>query len=637
MMVGMRWLLAALAAALATFAASPATALDSTTAPDSTTASGLVTSADTTGNQITRWDETFDLQQDGSAKVRLEIDFDFGDDPGHGPYFTFPTHQGYDETYNRVYEITDLTATSPTGAPANIYTEDGEFWLVVRVGDENIDNVSGVQTYVLTYTVHHVMNAVTDAVPPGQTDPIDADEFYWNAIGDMWEIPISNATVTVMSPVDAIATQCFAGATGVADPCDSATSDGARATFTHASLSPGQPMTVDVLYPSGSFNTTPQLEIADDTARAFRWSLPWVIPGLLILVGGGVLLWRALAKATRDDYYVGLTPGLAPTGADEGTTRSLRKAPPVAVRFDPPKGVAPGLVGTLWDEKADTRDVTATIVDLAVRGYLRVDHVEAEDYRLVKLKNSDSTMLKYEGELFDAIFLDRNEVLLSELRATFAKTLQEVSVQMYSDVVSMGWYARSPSSTRLAWAGLGLLLVVVGFFGSIFVGNLGGSVLITLPLILIGAVLLFTQRAAPVRKAEGSRVLAESKGFELFLRTADANQLKFEEGQDIFSKYLPYAIAFGIAEQWTKKFQDLAAAGYQVAEPNWMTGYALGSFWALNNGFTGTISQFSSLASAAVSAPTPGSSGSSGFSGGGFGGGGGFSGGGGGGGGGGGW
>ena len=624
----MRWLLAALAAALATLAAAPATA------SDLATASGLETSTSTTGNQITRWDETYDLQADGSAKVRLEIDFDFGDDPGHGPYFTFPTHQIYDDTYNRVYEITDLTATSPTGAPAKVYTEDGDYWLVVRIGDENIGNVSGVQTYVLTYTVHHVMNSVTDAVPPGQSDPINADEFYWNAIGDGFEIPISNATVTVMSPVDAIAAQCFAGASGVADPCDSASASGAKATFTHAALSPGQPMTVDVLYPAGSFDTTPQLEIADDTARAFRWSLPWALPGLLILIGGSVLLGRALWRATRDEYYAGLTPGLAPTGADEGTTRSLRKAPPVAVRFDPPKGVAPGLVGTLWDESADTRDVTATIVDLAVRGYMRVDHVEAEDYRLVKLKNSDATMLKYEGELFDQIFLGRNEVLLSELKTTFAKTLQDVSVQMYQDTVSMGWYRRAPSSTRLAWAGLGVLLVVAGFFGSFFVANLGGSVLLTLPLILIGAVLIFTQRAAPVRQAEGSRVLAESKGFELFLRTADANQLKFEEGQDIFSKYLPYAIAFGIAEQWTKKFQDLAAAGYQVAEPNWMTGYTMGSFWALSNGFTGTISQFSSLASAAVSAPTPGSSGSSGF--GGVGGGG-FSGGGGGGGGGGGW
>ncbi len=101
--------------------------------------------------------------------MTVDFDFDFGDDPGHGPYFTFPTHQGYDDTYNRVYDYTDITASSSTGAPANVYLEDGDYWLVVRIGDENQGNISGKQTYVLTYTVHHVMNAVTDAVVPGES------------------------------------------------------------------------------------------------------------------------------------------------------------------------------------------------------------------------------------------------------------------------------------------------------------------------------------------------------------------------------------------------------------------------------------------------------------------------------------
>jgi len=618
----MRWLFAALLAALATLAPSPATA------------SGLVASSDWTGNQITRWDETYDLQPDGSARVSVEIDFDFGNDPGHGPYFTFPTRQGYDDTYNRVYDITDVEASSPTRAPAKVYLEGGDYWLVVRVGDENIDGVSGEHTYVLTYTVHNVMNSVTDAVVPGESDPISADEFYWNAIGDGWEIPISNVTVTVTSHVDSIAAQCFAGATGVADTCASATVAGPRATFTHPALAPGQPMTVDLLYPAGSFATEPVLEIANDTARAFRWSWPWVYPGLLILAVGGFLVVRALVRATRDEYYVGLTPGLAPTSPEGTTTRSFRSPPTVAVAFEPPKGARPGLIGTLWDEEADVADVTATIVDLAVRGYLRIDRVDGADYQLVKLKDSDATMLKYEGELFDGIFEGRDQVLLSDLKTTFAKTLQNVSAQMYEDTVSLNWYSRSPASTRMSWGCLGVVLAVVGFFGAFGIAAIGGSVLVALPFILIGAVLLFTIKAAPSRNAEGSRVLAESKGFELFLRTADGNQLRFEEGQDLFSKYLPYAIAFGIADLWTKKFEALAAQGYPVSEPNWMTGYAAGTFWAAGNGFTGAISEFSSLASAAVSAPTPSSSGGSGFSGGG---GGGFSGGGGGGGGGGGW
>src|SRR5690606_13688055 len=110
---------------------------------------------------------------------------------------------------------------------------------------------------------------------------------------------------------------------------------------------------------------------------------------------------------------------------------------------------------------------------------------------------------------------------------------------------------------------------------------------------------------------------------------------KFEEGHDIFSRYLPFAIAFGVADKWAKKFEDLAKQGASLPEPTWYgASFAYGTFWAHSAGFGSQMAQFTSLADAAISAPTPSSSGGSGFSGGG---GGGFSGGGGGGGGGGGW
>jgi len=626
MMGGMKWLSTLLLAFVCLLLPASGAGADDTF-PSTTT---------TLGNQITRWDQTFDLQPDGSVKVTLEIDFDFGNDPGHGPYFLFPTRQGYDGTYNRVYDIRDVEASSSTGAPAKVYLTRGDYWLEVRVGDENIGNVSGVQTYTLTYTIGQVMNGVDDAVPPGESEAIEADEFYWNAIGDRWVIPISNVLITVTSPVDAIASQCFAGATGAATSCDSASHEGARASFAHRSLTPGEPLTIDVLYPSGSFNTTPELELASDVARAFRPAPGWGIAGLVILVVGGAAIGRALWRATRDEYYVGLTPGLTPTFAEASATRTMRHGPAVAVRFDPPKGVRPGLIGTLWDEKADAEDVAATVVDLAVRGYLRIEAVATADYRLVKLKNSDSMMLKYEGMLFDGIFEGRDSVRLSTLRTTFASTMQAVCVQMYEDTVRSGWYAKSPAASRLSWGCLGTGLAVVGFFGSFFVASIGGSVIATIPLILLGTVLIATHRAAPARKAEGSRVLAESKGFELFLRTAEANQLRLNEKEDIFSRYLPYAIAFGITEEWTKKFKNFADQGYPVRDPDWMVGFTTGSFWSAGTGLTRSIADFTSQAASAMAAPTPGSSGSSGFSGGG-GGGGGFSGGGGGGGGGGGW
>ncbi len=103
------------------------------------------TVADTTGNQITRWDAVWDLQADGSVDVTLEFDFDFGDDPGHGPYLTFPTQADYgDGEHLRVYDIHDVVASSPSGAPADLelYWEDAQ--VTFRIGDEDVDDVSGV-------------------------------------------------------------------------------------------------------------------------------------------------------------------------------------------------------------------------------------------------------------------------------------------------------------------------------------------------------------------------------------------------------------------------------------------------------------------------------------------------------------
>jgi hypothetical protein len=109
--------------------------------------------------------------------------------------------------------------------------------------------------------------------------------------------------------------------------------------------------------------------------------------------------------------------------------------------------------------------------------------------------------------------------------------------------------------------------------------------------------------------------------------------LKFEEGEDIFSRYLPWAIAFDLADRWQRICQQLVRSGRLPQQaPAWV------------GDLSGTLSGFDvalltgSLATAATPSRSSGfnsgsSSSSSGFGSGGssFGGGGGFSGGGGGG------
>lgn len=601
-----------------------------------TAAASATTPPDVPGREITRWDQTFALHADGSADVRLEIDFDFGNDPGHGPYLLLPTRQGYDDNYDRLYTLSGISASSPTGAPAGVNITEDRYYTELKIGDPNIGNVSGVQTYVMTYTVDRVMNETTAAQTGGSAA---GDEFYWNAVGDQWVIPISQATVTVESPVAVTDAQCFAGRRGVSDACSSTSANGTTATFAQDYLSPGQPFTVDVLYPSGSFETTPKLTEHSDVKRAFTLNAGTGAATAGVLGVGVFVLARRLRTTAVDEQYAGQIPGLTPVEGASGQTERRDYKATVAVQFEPPPGMRPGQIGTLTDEKADPRDVTATLVDLAVRGYLRIDDLGEKksglfsterDYQLVQLRHSDAALFPYEALLLDALFTGRSEVTMSELKTTFASSMASVQKQLYRNVTNLGWFRGNPQTARGSWAAAGVALLVAGVLGTVWLAQGTRLALLPLPLILLGAITLATTKNAPARTAKGTAVLQQARGFELYISKAEANQLRFEEGEDLFSKYLPYAIAFGVADKWAKKFEELASQGRALAEPTWYGGYAYGTFWLHSAGLGARMDNFASLADSAMSAPTPGSSGGSGFGGGGFSGGGGGGGGGGG-------
>ena len=585
------------------------------------------------GREVTRWDATYVLDPDGSVAVTTEIDFDFGNDPGHGVIFAFPTTQGIEDSdLERVWDIGDIEVTSPTGAPDAVATESEGDTLYIRIGDEDVSDVSGVQTYVLNYTVAHVMNETTSSETDGE---LAGDEFYWNAIGSGWETPVSDITVTVESPVAATAVRCFAGPEGSTGGC-SAGEPGTSVTYTADAVAAYEPLTVAALYPAGSFDTTPKTQVANDVARAFAVNVWTVGAAVLIVVGGLWLVIRRLRRIGTDMVYAGVAPGLEPLSDAQAAVMRRDPKAPIAVQFEPPRGLRPGQLGTLLDEKADVRDVTATIIDQAVRGYLRIDPVGEEqppaDYRLVKLRDADAEMPTYGRMLFEAIFEGREQVTFEDLKTTFAADLAKVQEEMYRDVTDRGWFKRNPKSARGSWAALAIVLIFAGVAATFVFAALWGAGLVGVAIAVVGLVMLVLTNKAAARTPEGSRVLAQTEGFKLYLETADAAQLKFEEGQDIFSKYLPYAIAFGVAERWSDLFARLAREGHDVPAPNWYGGasYA-GSFWLYHAAFGRQMTDLTSLADAAISTPTPGSSGGSGFSsGGGFSGGGSFGGGGGG-------
>ena len=593
--------------------------------------------AATSGNEITRYDVAVTLAPDGAMAVVMDFDFDFGDDPGHGPYLTLPTSVPYDGEFDRVYEYAAVTATSDDdgAAPAGVDLEEENGWLQIRIGDEGKDDVRGVHRYVLSYTVRGLVNAAatTDA----------GDELYWNVIGDRWEIPLSRLTVTVDGPGTVQQVGCFAGPVGSTGACDGAAADGTRAQFVQGALAPREPLTIVASYPAGTFTgAAPILRERWSPAKAFALTPFTGTATAVVLLGGlGLVLGRGRQRG-RDQQYLDQVPGLTPQRDQPGGVGPRDRRTPIAVHFTPPAGFRAGQLGTLIDERADPRDVTATIVDLAVRGYLRIEQVaeanvlgRGADWRLERLRGpgdvAGDALVGFERTLLDGIFPGRAAVNLSELKATFAASMTTVQAELYADVTARGWFRGNPSTVRTRWYLAGGALTVVGLGLTILLAGFTHWGLVGLSVLAVAIAILAVARTAPARTAEGTAVLAQTLGFRQYLATAEADQLRFEEGEDLFSRYLPHAIVFGLTERWAAVFARLAAQGRAVAEPGWYVGpgYQVGAFWLGSNSFGHAVESFSAIATESISAPTPGSSGTSGFSGGAAGGGGGGGGGGG--------
>ncbi len=347
----------------------------------------------------------------------------------------------------------------------------------------------------------------------------------------------------------------------------------------------------------------------------------------------GVLAYRR----GRDRRYVGVVPGLEPVaagGSDQGVSTQIRPfgaSARAAVEFAPPKGMLPAEAGVLIDERADPLDVTATIVDLAVRKYLHITELERRtrfskrDWQLDRLTApAGDTLQAYEKALLDALFASGEQVKISKLKEHFAAQLAAVQGQLYARVVSQGWFDRRPDKTRSRWHGIATWTVLVGAGLTWLLAAKTHLGLLGLPVVLVGLVLGRLANKMPARTPKGSAALTRLLGFRTYLHTAEANQLRFEEKADVFARYLPFAIIFGETDRWAKAFHDLGADGAASAGATyWYTGpsgWDIGHLGDSMSGFATTTS-----GSLAATPHTSSSGGSGGFSGGGGGGGGGGS------------
>jgi hypothetical protein len=570
------------------------------------------------GERIVDYRSDVTIEHDGTIEVHETIVYDFGVVPHHGIFRVIPvrTSTSSKKGYDRVYPLTVESVSGSEGTPAQYSVEDSGDDKSIKIGDPD-QTITGEHTYDIVYRVRGAMNGFADH-----------DELYWNVVGNDWAVPIEKTSAVVHAPADITQIACFSGALGATLPCDTATSEGAAANFAKAPLNPYESMTVVIALPKGVIVPSPKpiLEERFSFTSAFRVTpaTGGISGGILALLAIVVifLVW----KFGRDRRYAGSAVDAA-YGKDGGpeTEAPLREGE-TPVEFEPPEDLRPGELGTLVDFDAGTLDVTATIIDLAVRGYLKIEEVDKawyqfkHDWKLTK-QPKEGELREYERTLYSGLFKSGDEINLSDLKNTFAERMAKVRGQLMDDAMSKGWFTRKPGTVKVLWGLLGLLVLIGGIALTVLLAIETHAALVGVPVIVGGILLLIAARWMPKRTAKVYAVLRHTLGFKRFIDESEKHRAQFAERANIFSEYLPYAVVFGATDKWAKAFADL---GDQVDTSSWYVSQHAFDYAV----FSSAIDGFATT-SAGTLTSSPASSGSSGFGGGGFSGGGGGGGGGG--------
>lgn len=557
---------------------------------------------------ITSFDSSIAISVDATVTIQEDVRVDFGSLQKHGIFRTIPLRYRYDGTRDRYYRLNVVSVTDGTGAiPYTTSIEsDNE---VIKIGDPN-RLVTGTNRYVITYRVEGAMNSFADH-----------DELFWNVDGALWQVPKKSVTATLVLPAHSFQkAACYQGPSGSTEACKYQPSGDTVSYSSTRPLASGEEMSVVVALAKGAVTVPPPL--LEPRRRQFpqdSFDLNPITAGLsllILVVGVGLVAWNwslhGRDRAYLTQYYLTNDPREQP--------EPLFRHEPVVVEFGPPQGLRPAELGVILDERADNKDVTATIVDLAVRGHMTIAEVPGKKDWTLTWKQADvASLLPYEKTLLDGLFAGRQQVKLSELKGTFAPTLRLAESQIYSDAMSRKLFTFRPDWARAGWAVLGVGLIVLGGALAYVLGIAFGWGLIGAAVALVGVVLTVTFRSMSQRTAAGHELLHRTLGFRLYMTTAERYRQQFAEKAQIFTDLLPYAIVFGCVTQWARAFEGIdtsASSGWYAGPGPFQAALLASSLEAMNSSISSSISY------------TAGGS-ASGFGGGGFAGGGGGGGGGG--------
>ena len=219
--------------------------------------------------------------------------------------------------------------------------------------------------------------------------------------------------------------------------------------------------------------------------------------GLLVLGGVGLLFLHR--RVGTDAVFGG---ELAPVGEFVPTAAGQSE-------FRVVGDVRPGHVGTVADERVDPIDITATLVDLAVRGHLVITELAPQsrfaptDWTLTRV-GEGAGLQPFEAALLDGIAPPAGSVRVSQIASRVHESIAGVQDALYDEMVVNGWYERRPDATRSRYTRMSVIALASAVLVTVLLAAFSTFGLVGLALVLLALGLIFVAQELPSRTAQGS-------------------------------------------------------------------------------------------------------------------------------------
>ena len=536
---------------------------------------------------IQKFDSVVVVNADGTLDVSETIVVRFTGE-WHGLYRIIPVNYSTAQGFNYSLLLDNIVATDDAGTHLKVEVSRSgsskQFKIYVP------DASDATRTVMLHYRVLDGLRFFADH-----------DELYWNVTGDRWDVPLPSVTSEIQLPPTTTGIHALA--------------------FTGAYGSRAQDATVHVGLGVVTIETNHSLGYQQGVTAVVGWDKGFVHEpttfdkAVLFLQSNLILFVPFLAFAVM--FWLWWSFGRDP------------RRQPIAVQYDPPDNLTPGEAGTLVDNEASMRDITATLVDLAVKGYLVIEEHEQsqmlglmhnKDYtfRMKKPATSWTDARPHEEAMLRGLFTDgeKDSVKLSELRNHFYVSLPEIRDRIFDAIIGDGYYLHRPDVVRNGFVVGGLMIgAFLAFFAINLLQNVTGVSAIVSG-IATAAIIVGFGWFMPARTVKGVRALEKVLGFEDFLRHVESDKIaRIEKTPEMFEKFLPYAMALHVENDWVKKFANVA-----MQPPQWYQGSFAGGYYPflLVNNLNFMSGMAASSFASGPRSSGGGFAGGSGFGGGGF-------------------